>query len=300
LPEGAKQAYNRTMDELGKLRSRLKDYFLSRPEVAMAFLFGSAARSRRTADSDLDVAVYFYPPGRGVEWEGEREYPEEHRIWAEVERITGIDTDLLVLNRAPATVAYAVLDENCPVVIKDLSLYWGLFLAVSSAAEDFREFTREFLEIKQRSRSLSEVDRDRLRRITDFLGNEIADAAIFSSLTREAYLSDSSRRRNVERWVENIVNASIDIAKILLASAQARAPQSYREILLNLGTLQDFEPQIAESLSRFSRLQNILAHEYLDVRWDQISAFLQQAVPGYQELLRYTSRAVSSGDPAQP
>ena len=211
------------MDRVDELRAPLKEYFLTRPEVAMAFLFGSAAHSRRTADSDLDVAVYSPPAGRSVEWEEQREYPGEHGICADIERITSIDADLLVLNRAPATVTYAVLEENCPIVVKDLSLYWGLFLSVSSPVEDFRQFTREFLEIKQRSRSLSEIDTDRLRRIVDFLSAEIADAGDFSSLTRESYLTDSGRRRNVERWIENIVSASIDIAKILLALARARA-----------------------------------------------------------------------------
>lgn len=259
----------------------------------MAFLFGSAARGRQTADSDLDVAVYFFATPPGAEWEAQREYAEEDRIWTEVERITSMDTDLLVLNRAPATVAYAVLEEDCPIIIKDVSLYWGFFLAVSSAAEDFRQLTREFLEIKHRSRSLNEVDRDRLRRITDFLSSELTDAGEFSSLTRESYMTDSGRRRNVECWIENIVNASIDVAKILLASAQATLPQTYREILLNLETLPDFKPQTAQALSSFSKLRNILAHEYLDMRWAQISGFLREAVPLYQELLRSVSQALA-------
>jgi len=290
LRQKAAPAYNSGMGKVDELRVRLKHYFLSRPDVAMAFLFGSAARSQQTADSDLDIAIYFYPPSASLEWEEQGEYPEEDRIWAEVERITSIDTDLLVLNRAPATVAYAVLEEDCPIVVKNISLYWGLLLAVSSAAEDFRQFTREFLEIKQRSRSLSDVDKDRLLRVVDFLSSEIADAGDFSSLTRESYLTDSGRRRNVERWIENIVNASIDIAKVLLASVQTRLPQTYREIFLNLGTLQDFDAETAENLSRFSRLRNILAHEYLDTRWARISAFIQEAVPYYHRLLAYVSQ----------
>lgn len=124
----------------------------------------------------------------------------------------------------------------------------------------------------------------------DFLSSEIADAGDFSSLTRESYLTDSGRRRNVERWIENIVNASIDIAKVLLASVQTRLPQTYREIFLNLGTLQDFDAETAENLSRFSRLRNILAPEYLDTRWARISAFIREAVPYYHRLLAYVSQ----------
>jgi len=43
----------------------------------------------------------------------------------------------------------------------------------------------------------------------------------------------------VERWIENLVNASTDIAKILLASSKQVAPQTYRETLLHLSVIPD-------------------------------------------------------------
>jgi uncharacterized protein YutE (UPF0331/DUF86 family) len=261
----------------------------------MAFLFGSAARGRQTEDSDLDIAVYFYPETGALEWEEEGEYPAADAIWADIDRITSSDTDLVVLNRAPATVAYAALEESRPIVVKDIALYWRFFLTVSSAAEDFREFARDYWEIKRRSGSLSEIDRDRLIRIVDFLRAELADAKTFSTLSQEAYLQDSCLRRNVERWVENLVNASIDIGKIILASGGERVPQTYREILGNLKGLAGFDTKVAEDLAAFSKLRNILAHEYLDIRWARISAFLREAVEHYESLARFTEQFLSAG-----
>ena len=272
----------------------MKPYFISRSDIAMAFLFGSTARREQTIESDIDIAIYYYPRTRALEWEEETEFPATDEIWANIDRITSTNTDLVVLNCAPATVAYAVLDKNQPIIVKDISLYWRFFLTISSAAEDFRQFAREYWEIKRRSRSLGDVDKDRLLRTVDFLRNELADAGTFSDLSREVYLKDSNVRRNVERWIENIVNASIDISKVLLASSSTRIPQTYRETLSNLTTLPGFDPAAAEKLAGFAKLRNILAHEYLDIRWSRISAFILEAVPRYEYLATYTEKLISA------
>jgi len=283
------------MDNLDGLCENLRNYFATRSDIAMAFLFGSAAREEQTVDSDLDIAVYFYPKTKALEWEEETEFPSTDEVWGDIDSITSSNTDLVVLNRAPATLAYAVLNESRSIIIKDTALYWRFFLTISSAAEDFRQFAREYWEIKHRSRSLSDVDRDRLLRIVDFLRNELADVETFTNLSREVYLRDSNIRRNVERWVENIVNASIDIGKVLLASSEARIPQTYREILSNLNGLSEFDPAVAEKLAGFSKLRNILAYEYMDIRWTRISAFVQEALPGYEYLATYTEKLLSAG-----
>ena len=169
-------------------------------------------------------------------------------------------------------------------MIKDPSLARRLGLIFSSVAEDFRALTREFWDIKQRSRSLSEVDRDRLVRAVDFLESELADSGLFQDMTRQEYETDSSRRRNIERWVENIVNASIDIAKIMLASRQAQIPQTYRQVLQMLNTMPGMSPEIADALAGFSRLRNVLAHQYIDVRGSHIFRFLREATGAYAQL----------------
>ena len=119
------------MDNLDVLCESLRNYFASRLDIAMAFLFGSTARGAQTADSDLDIAIYFYPKTKALEWE-EVEFPSADEIWGDIDKITAANTDLVVLNRAPATVAYAVLEGNRPIIIKDISLYWRFFLTVRS------------------------------------------------------------------------------------------------------------------------------------------------------------------------
>ena len=180
-----------------------------------------------------------------------------------------------------------MLYEDVPIIIKDNSLYWRFFLSISFAAEDFRAFTRVYWAIKQRSKSLTDIDSDRLIHILDFIESELSDLPMFNPLTKNAYMSDSSTRRNVERWVENIVNASIDLAKIVSASEQKKIPQTYREILQNMELLEVFDSEVAQKLSGFSKLRNVLAHEYIDIRYEQIDTFIQEMEPSYRKLFNF-------------
>jgi uncharacterized protein YutE (UPF0331/DUF86 family) len=61
--------------------------------------------------------------------------------------------------------------------------------------------------------------------------------------------------------------------------------ETYREVLFNLSSLPNFTESIGEGLSRWVKLQNILAHEYLDVRWANIKTFIDEATPDFNELV---------------
>lgn len=258
----------------------------------MGFVFGSYAKKQPTKESDFDLAVYFKPQSNFLEWEETETYSEEDQIWNDVEKITEIETDLVILNRAPATLAYSIIREGIPILIRDRNLYLSFILTVSRVAEDFRGFIRDFYQIKQRSRSLDPVDEARLIRIVDFLEGELKDFPNFKNISRNQYELDSALRRNTERWVENIVNASIDIAKILLGSEKRKIPQTYRLALQELSLFENFSSEIAEKLAGFAKLRNIIAHEYIDIRFEQIYRFIQDSEPAYLQLVNFVKMSL--------
>jgi len=281
--------------ELKQKMNRVGEYLSGVPEISMAFLFGSHSREEATSESDVDIGVYFQPEGKELEWEETRVHENEDLIWTNVEKILGLRTDLVVLNRAASSLAAEVLRNGDPLLIKDHGLYIRLLLSVTDAAAEFHDFTQDFWKIKQRSRSLNPSDKDRLVRTSDFLETELRDWPQFKGIGQREYETDSSKRRNVERWIENIVNSSIDMAKILLASHKQRMPQTYREVLLELSCIDEFEEAIAEKLSGFAKLRNILAHEYLDVRYKHIHRFIEEAHGPYEDLLCFVKKAIEKG-----
>ncbi len=265
--------------------AQLKIYFQQQPEISMAFIFGSQAGERARDASDWDIGVYFQPLSGTLEWEQRQFYPQEDKIWPELEQILRQEVDLVVLNRAPSSLAFSIISGGLPLVIKDQGLYLDFMLTVSREAEDFREFIYDFWKIKQKAASLSSEARERLLRISDFLEAECEDFPKFKTLTWEEYQNNRSKRREVERWIENIVNASLDIAKILLASERKPIPQTYQEMLRNLAALEGFEASLAEGLSPWVKLRNILAHQYLDLRWEQIRRFIKDSPNAYSSLI---------------
>lgn len=269
---------------------KLKEYFIRNPQIVMAYLFGSYAKGKQMQESDFDIAVYFKSENNKIECEEIRQYPQEDKIWSDVEKIVGCQTDFIVLNRVASTLAFEILRTGKPIIIKDSGIFIDFYLLTSSTAEDFRKFIKDFWEIEQRSASLSETDKIRLIKRIKFLEDEISAYSIFTDIDLEIYTKDRIKRLSVERWIENIVNASIDIAKILLASEKKKIPETYRETLELLSIYSGFNKQDANKLAEFSRLRNILAHEYLDIRFEQIKKFIQEAKPVYKNLIVHVKK----------
>jgi predicted nucleotidyltransferase len=125
----------------------LRNYFLNRDDVAFSFLYGSYARGTAHRNSDIDVAVYFYPGVRHpIQYEEVVYYDGEDEIWADLDQLLGKEVELLVLNRVSASVA-ATAVRGIPLAVKDWGLYLDFMEVVTREAEDFTQFMiNDFLE----------------------------------------------------------------------------------------------------------------------------------------------------------
>lgn len=262
----------------------LREYFIAEQSVLIAFLFGSRSKDYSKESSDWDIAVYFKPKNRQLELEENIYYPEEERISRDLERILDSEVDLVVINRAFPSLVFEVLNKGLVLVVKDRKVFLNLLIASSREATDYYNFAFDYWEIQKRSSSLSHEDKLRVLEMTSFLERELSDYEYFEGMTPKEYEEDSIKRRAIERWIENLINSSLDIAKILMASEKMAIPHSYRETLFRFG-IRFFDEAFAEKFSEFSKLRNILAHEYLDIRWERISFFLKEAKPYFKRFL---------------
>lgn len=271
---------------------KLKDYFALREDITMAFIFGSQAKNSAIAESDTDIAVYFKPESRYLEWEEAREYPATNDVWGAVGKIAKTEnTDLVVLNKAPSSLAKEILETGIPLLIRDRQLYWRFLFLVSDAAEDFIHIAQDWWQIRARSQSLSENDRLQLLRLLDFIKTEMADLSRFQKVDQRTYQNDRDTQRNLERWVERLAIALIDIAKVILSSEKKKAiQQSYKDMVTAFGwTMGVAEPTI-KIMGDFAELRNLLAHEYLDLRYAKIRPFLDHAESVYTSVIAYAKQ----------
>jgi uncharacterized protein YutE (UPF0331/DUF86 family) len=138
---------------------------------------------------------------------------------------------------------------------------------------------------------LERVDKERLTRITDFLQEELMDFKNkFLEVDCKNYKTNSDLRRNLERCIENIVNASLDAAKIILVSEKIAIPDTYRDYFLSLADRDVIDKTNALVLANGVRLRNILAHQYLDMRWHGIENFISTDWKVYEIFLDSVKR----------
>ncbi len=249
---------------------KLKGYFAGRDEVVLAFLFGSRSKGNMRKSSDWDIGIYLTSESRAVEQE----------LWGDVERICNAAVDIIVLNRAPARIAWSIV-RGKPLVIKDRKKYLDILIRASHEANDWYRTAEDYHRVFERSSSLSREDRGRIEKIVQFLEVETSDFPKFEKMTWEEYANDRAKKREIERWAEQIINAVIDAAEIILASEKRVIPETYKDIVKVLGLVKPFDNggDVCLTLSEWTGLRNVLAHEYLDYRWDKISMFVNETKP---------------------
>lgn len=254
---------------------KLKHYFEEESNVLLAFLFGSSAKGRETEGSDVDIALFL------------KDKKEKSRIWSKVSTLLEKEIDLILLQEAPATLVSSIFKTGIPLTIKDKNLYWKLYLGKTMEAEDFSEFAKSYWDISQRSLSLNPEDKTRLLERLSFLENELADIERFERFTLQEYREERTKRREIERWAENIMNAMIDIAKIVLASEKKDMPKTYEGALRDFALYAGVEEEGSLKFSKFAEFRNLLAHEYLDILYGRISNFIGEFPPLYRQVSKF-------------
>lgn len=131
-----------------------------------------------------------------------------------------------------------------------------------------------------------------IARRLDFIKIQLGDLKEFEKIDWETYRSNRDIQRNVERLAENVSNASIDICKILLAGEDIEMPNSYREVILKLAEMKILTLGKVEKIADYANLRNILAHQYLDIKWDKIRSFIANALDDYNEFIAIISKKI--------
>lgn len=274
-------------DKARGLEKKLRRFFSNWPSVQLAFLFGSAAVGRMSSESDVDVGVCL------------KDGSQEALLWRELSNYLEAEVDLVRLGDAPASLVSAILKQGLPLVIRDRNLYLHLLLDQTMEAEDFASFASQFRDVALRSTSLLPEDRIRLLQRVQFLEDELSELEHFRQITAREYRTDKTRRRNLERWSENLINATIDVAKLVLASQHRPTPRTYQQAMEMLALVAGVDEEDAMRFSSFARLRNLLAHEYLEILHERISDFMTGFPPIYEQIAPYVRGLLENQEPPE-
>jgi len=140
---------------------------------------------------------------------------------------------------------------------------------------------------------LQQTDRAKLIPHVDFLEKELP---FYSEYEKEidwkVYESLRAKRLEIERWVESLINATLDISKMLLTIIGEEIPETSRQVLFKIGARTFETEEEAEIFSELAKIRNTLAHRYLDLRWSDIRRFLQLVPKLYPPFLEFVKKEI--------
>jgi len=147
-----------------------------------------------------------------------------------------------------------------------------------------------------RREELHHADRSKLIPHIDYLEKELSFLSEYKrDIDWKVYQSQRSKRLEIERWVECVINATLDISKMFLTTRGDEIPETSREVLFQIGSrIYDREKE-AETFSELAKIMNTLAHRYLDIRWVDIKRFFQIVPKLYPSFLDYIKKEMERG-----
>ena len=96
-----------------------------------------------------------------------------------------------------------------------------------------------------------------------------------------------------------LINAAIDVGKIVLASERRPVPYTYGQILAELEATDHFS-DLSGRLRPLAALRNVLAHEYPELRFGRVARFTEAGAAAVERLTRLAQawlREKESEDP---
>jgi len=97
----------------------------------------------------------------------------------------------------------------------------------------------------------------------------------YAEKTWREYQEDKKLQKLMDRTVENILTALIELCGTLLAG-QGVAVESYGDALRQTGKVLGFSKNEQEDLFKLAIQRNRLAHRYLNFRWQAIRLFAEK------------------------
>jgi len=95
----------------------------------------------------------------------------------------------------------------------------------------------------------------------------------YSSKTWEDYQQDNKLQKLIDRTIENILTALIEVCGTVLTQ-ETIAVESYAQVLKECSKLLGFSEEEQEKLAKLAIQRNRLAHRYLNFRWQAVKMFV--------------------------
>jgi len=253
--------------------------------VLLAYLFGSTARGASQPISDVDIAVLL--KDNSLEKQADI-------LWrtAKILHVPEDKIDIVDLGRADLHLKYNILREGIKLVDRGFEeeliheLVEGYPETWESLNIALRAWLREDPRINQAIVS---------RRLDEALKNAAIIRERYAHKPLEWILADPERTLALERALERIIEAMIDVCRHIVSVKRLGLIETRAEYSLRLAQHQLMPKNLADKIAELAKIRNILAHRYLEIDYAKLHAKAQetaeQTVPHFAE---WTKKLLSS------
>lgn len=98
--------------------------------------------------------------------------------------------------------------------------------------------------------------------------------AEYVSKTWQDYASDTKLQKLIDRTLENILTAFIEVSGVILTEQNILA-ESYMDVMRKIGGFFNFNEEEIDIIGKFAIQRNRLAHRYLNFRWQVVKFYIQ-------------------------
>jgi len=109
---------------------------------------------------------------------------------------------------------------------------------------------------------MTELDRALVRRKLAAISRNLVDLQPMADLSLSQYMSDRLRRKAVERLLQEVVEAAVDVNLHVLRTLEVELPGDYYTSFIELGRRRVIAQELAQRLAPAAGLRNRLVHEY--------------------------------------
>lgn len=98
--------------------------------------------------------------------------------------------------------------------------------------------------------------------------------------------NDFVKRGAVERYLQLAIESCIDISELIIIDQRLKRPDTSKEAILILGKEGIIDKKFGENFSKAVGFRNILVHDYVDVDYGKLYAYLINNMADFERFIK--------------
>ena len=123
-----------------------------------------------------------------------------------------------------------------------------------------------------------------LRKLAD-LQTYLGQIREFAGITLQDYTSDWKTQRIVERTLQMIIEACVDLAHHIISDEGMRTPTSYADAFRVLAENRVIDSTLLVAMERMAKFRNVVVHQYEEVDAEIVIAILRKRLPDLEQYI---------------